>query len=189
LEGFYTGNNTMIATLRDLLGDPDATATDSVRVNLWRPDSLSNTSPEFSIPAIIHTNGTINANMPQGSFGNTYYISVTHRNSIETWSSVPVTVQDSTVFYDFTTGLGQAYGDGINSPMKDMGGVYAMYSGNVDQDPTIDINDMSATENDAFDFAFGYNTTDCNGDGASDALDMQIIENNAILQIYTARPY
>jgi len=189
LEGFYTGNNTMIATLRDLLGDPDATATDSVRVNLWRPDSLSNTSPEFSIPAIIHTNGTINANMPQGSFGNTYYISVTHRNSIETWSSVPVTVQDSTVFYDFTTGLGQAYGDGINSPMKDMGGVYAMYSGNVDQDPTIDINDMSATENDAFDFAFGYNATDCNGDGASDALDMQIIENNAILQIYTARPY
>jgi len=57
------------------------------------------------------------------------------------------------------------------------------------QDPTIDINDMSATENDAFDFAFGYNATDCNGDGASDALDMQIIENNAILQIYTARPY
>mgnify|MGYP003349968405 CR=1 FL=1 len=72
--------------------------------------------------------------------------------------------------------------------MKNIGGVYVVYSGDVNQDGTIDINDMSDVENDAFYFAFGYNITDCTGDGATDALDMQLIENNASLQLYLATP-
>ena len=48
---------------------------------------------------------------------------------------------------------------------------------------------MQATENDASNFSYGYNSTDCNGDGASDALDMQIIENNSFLQLFTAIPF
>ena len=126
--------------------------------------------------------------LPKSTIGSIYYIAIKHRNSIETWSATPIKISESN-YYNFTDSASKAYGDGINAPMKDMGnGEYALYSGNTDQDRTIDINDMSNTENDAFNFAYGYNNTDSNGDGASDALDMQIIENNATLQIYTARP-
>jgi hypothetical protein len=74
--------------------------------------------------------------------------------------------------------------------MKNMGnGVYALYGGDVNQDGTVDGFDLQATENDASEFAFGYNATDCTGDGASDGFDMQLIENNSALFLFMARPY
>jgi hypothetical protein len=47
---------------------------------------------------------------------------------------------------------------------------------------------MMNTENDAANLFFGYGITDCNGDGTTDILDMQIIENNSGLMIYYASP-
>jgi len=127
--------------------------------------------------------------LPSSVIGNDYYIVINHRNSIETWSANPVQI-NSTVNYDFTTSQSQAYGDGVNSSMKYMGsGVYAIYGGDVNQDGTIDILDLQWTENDASNFAFGYNASDCNGDGSSDGFDIQILENNASIFIYYARPY
>ena len=35
---------------------------------------------------------------------------------------------------------------------------------------------------------FGYDVTDCNGDGATDLLDLLLIEKNASDFIYMARP-
>jgi hypothetical protein len=67
-------------------------------------------------------------------------------------------------------------------------GVYALYSGDVNQDGGIDISDMQITENDASQFVFGYYNSDCTGDASSDISDMQIIENNAGLFIFYARP-
>jgi len=68
-------------------------------------------------------------------------------------------------------------------------GVYAIYTGDVNQDGSVDIQDLIQTENDASILAFGYNSTDCNGDGSSDLQDLNIIENNAALNLFTARPY
>jgi len=48
---------------------------------------------------------------------------------------------------------------------------------------------MQPTSIDASGFAFGYNVTDCNGDGSTDGFDMQIIDNNSSLFIFYARPY
>jgi hypothetical protein len=47
---------------------------------------------------------------------------------------------------------------------------------------------MQITENDASQFVFGYYNSDCTGDASSDISDMQIIENNAGLFIFYARP-
>jgi hypothetical protein len=92
--------------------------------------------------------------------------------------------------YDFTTGYNKAYNDGINNPMRNMGGgVYAIYSGDINQDGGVDISDMQLTENDVSNFAFGYNASDCQGDGGTDISDMQIIENNGGFFIFYARPY
>jgi hypothetical protein len=123
------------------------------------------------------------------SYNKSYYIAIKHRNSVETWSSIPIQIGESAT-YDFTNSLSQAYDDDNNPPMKNMGnGVYAIYGGDVNQDGAVDGFDMQPTENDASNFAFGYNATDCNGDGSTDGFDMQIIENNSSLFIYYARPY
>jgi hypothetical protein len=107
---------------------------------------------------------------------------------METWSASPVTIS-STTSYDFSTGLGQAYGDQINDPMKNMSsGVYAMYSGDVNQDGTIDLSDLTLTQNDVSNFAFGYNSSDCSGDGGTDLSDLIIIQNNATLFLFKATP-
>jgi len=188
LEGFYRGNGTMASTLSNLGISTDITATDSVQVNLWRVGSLSNASAAYSAKVILHKDGTASVQFPGATLGNSYYVSIKHRNSIETWSAAPI-VFTSSNNYDFSTGINQAYGDGINNPMKHMGnGVYAIYSGDVNQDGGMDLFDLQITENDASQSAFGYYNSDCNGDGSSDLFDLQIIENNVGLFIFYARP-
>ena len=189
LQGFYSGNGHMRNTLFDLGMSLDSTATDSVNINLWRVSNLSSSVPSYSYRTLLHNDGNINIDLPESSCGENYYIAVNHRNSIETWSATTVKIRDS-ISYDFTNSLNKAFSDGFNNPMIEVeNGVYALYSGDVNQDGTSDIIDMTFTENDALDFEFGYIKTDCNGDGGSDLLDMQIIENNASMYLFTARPY
>jgi hypothetical protein len=186
LEGFYRGNGTMAATLNDLGISADSTETDSITVSLW--NVASSTNEVYSQKALLHSDGSALVHFPIATLGNSYYIVIRHRNSIETWSASPISIS-ATTSYDFSTGLNKAYGDGVNNPMKNMGGgVYAIYSGDVNQDGGIDISDMQITENDASQFAFGYYDSDCTGDGGSDISDLQIIENNAGLFIFYARP-
>ncbi len=196
LEGYYVGNSTMTPTLRDLNLSTDPTATDTVTVNLWPPDSISvaGSMPSYSIKGILRTNGNLKVIIPKITLGKSYYLALKHRNSIEIWSANPVLITESTN-YDFTTGLNKAFSvqqtlDLTPTPVMRYleAGVYALYSGDVNQEGAIDLLDMQATENDAYAFYYGYNSTDCNGDGATDALDMQIIENNAALYLYLVRP-
>lgn len=86
-----------------------------------------------------------------------------------------------------------AFGDGINLPMQlvdNINGqnIYAIYSGDINQDGTVDGGDMLMAYNDAIDFAFGYNATDLTGDGATDGSDMAIIFNNSNLFLFKATP-
>ncbi len=109
------------------------------------------------------------------SSGN-YYIAVTHRNSIETWSKNPVafTAGDMTS-YDFTTSSSKAYGNNLVLKF----GKWCTYSGDVNQDGNIDVVDVSQVDNDVFNFVAGYVNTDVNGDNIDDANDLAIVDNNA----------
>ena len=189
LEGYYTESGTMMSTLYDLGLSTDPTATDSMEINLWSPDSLSNTTPIHSQKVLLHTNGSMTLSLPASLLGNSYYLALKHRSSVETWSATPLLISSSNQ-YDFTTNINAAYSSGLNDPMKQIAmGVYAIYGGDVNQDGGIDLLDMNITENDAAQFLFGYNQSDVNGDGSSDSMDMTIIENNAGQFIFYARPY
>ncbi len=189
LEGYYMGSGTMKSTLYDLSISTDPTATDSIEINLWSPDSLLNANPTYSQKGIVHTNGLISISLPGSLLGDNYYLAIKHRSSIETWSSSPVLITSNTQ-YDFTANINMAFGDGFNAPMKQVGtNMYAIYGGDVNQDGGVDLIDLTNTENDASQFAFGYNSSDINGDGSSDLLDLSIIENNASQFIFYARPY
>jgi hypothetical protein len=86
--------------------------------------------------------------------------------------------------------MSAAYGNGFNDPMKSISvDRYAIYSGDVNQDGTVDLFDNQITDNAAANLLFGYDVSDCNGDGSSDLFDLQLIGNNSTLLLYYARPY
>ena len=188
LEGFYIGSGKMSPTLSYLEFTTNINETDTLAVDLWSPAHLSNPMPDFSTKGILHSDGTVSLSYPATAYGYYYYLAIKHRNSLETWSAGPILISAVTQ-YDFTTNYNKAFGDGSNLPMKYMGsGVYAIYSGDINQDGGIDIFDLQQTENDASEFAFGYNSSDCQGDGGTDIFDLQMVENNGTLFLYYARP-
>jgi len=107
--------------------------------------------------------------------GTSYYIVVRHRNSIETWSKVTVTFTGGALTYDFTTAQTQAFGNN----MVNVGGEWSIYTGDVTQDGVVDGADLSAIDNDAFNFVSGYVPTDLNCDSIVDGSDAAFADNNA----------
>lgn len=187
LEGFYSGTQTMRSNLYDLGISTDDTETDTVRVNLWSYESLTNTEPDQTALAVLHTDGTATVHFPSSVTGSSYYIAVKHRNHVETWSKDPK-VFTAITSYDFSTALSKAYDDGIIAPMKNVGeNIYALYAGDINQDGAIDGQDMNFIDNEVG--FFGYNISDVNGDGATDGQDMNYVDNNSQLGLFFARPY
>jgi hypothetical protein len=70
-----------------------------------------------------------------------------------------------------------AYGDNQKEVEP---GVFAIYSGDINQDGVVDIFDVIDMDNDVISFAAGYVTTDLNGDGVVDIFDIIILDNNVI---------
>ena len=107
----------------------------------------------------------------------TYYYQILHRNAIETWSKSggESFTQGIKSNYDFTTMQSQGYGNNLiyKSPY------WCLYSGDVNQDGSIDGSDLSIIDNDATNFETGYRVTDINGDGIVDGTDLAIADNNA----------
>ena len=186
LEGFYDAGS-MRANMYDLGLSTDPTATDDITVNLWSAGSLPNANPDFTTTAMLHTNGTATALFPAGVSGNSYYIAIKHRNSMETWSKLPVLFSSNTS-YNFSNSLSNAYDDAVNPPMKQVGAsVYAIYGGDINQDGGIDGADMNVIDNQVG--FYGYDLSDINGDGGTDGVDMNYVDNNAQLGLFMARPY
>ena len=114
------------------------------------------------------------------TFGNIptdyYYLLVKHRNSIQTWSHFPINyINGRMTSFDFTISISQAYGNNMVE-VEDL--QFAIFSGDVNQDGSIDASDLLLVDNNTFNFAFGYFPTDLNGDNFTDAGDALIIDNN-----------
>jgi hypothetical protein len=104
-----------------------------------------------------------------------FYIVVKHRNSIETWSAVPVTPVNGLVQYDFTSQITSAYGNNL----KPLGSYFGIYGGDVNLDGVVDALDMISVDNLSAPGSGGYIPEDTNGDGIIDAPDMVLINGNA----------
>ncbi len=116
--------------------------------------------------------------------GNSYYIVAKHRTSIETWSAYPVEFLSDTTFYNFTTSLNKAYGNNMIS----INGIASFYSGDVNQDHTIDAGDVSIVDNASAIGLSGNVPEDLNGDGFVDASDLSIVDENAYNVISAVTP-
>ena len=57
---------------------------------------------------------------------------------------------------------------------------FALFSGDVDGDGAVDATDLSLIDNDAYNFSSGYLRTDINGDNFIDGTDFSIADNNSL---------
>ena len=122
-------------------------------------------------------------NIPPAFNGN-YYISIRHRNSIETTSSNPVSFSSAAITYEFDS-PSKAYGGNLQLMID---GAFTIFGGDVNQDGSIDTGDMTPVDNDSEAYQFGYINTDVNGDGTIDTADMTIVDNNSANYVESAHP-
>jgi hypothetical protein len=127
-----------------------------------------------STSAVLSSAGTAQFNFSNALDGTPYWLEVTHRNALETYSATTQSFTSGMLTYNFSNALTKAYGS--NMTLK--GGKYCFYSGDVSQDGTIDLTDLISIDNDNSNFVTGYTTTDCNGDSTVDLSDLIIVDNN-----------
>ena len=172
VQGYYIDIINQMKPLIDPVNQPNVF--DTIRIELHES---TNGNLAYSFPAIFDINGNSSISVPAIYFGNNYYIALRHRNSIETWSALPVLITNN-ASYDFSTGIAQAYGN--NMILVDVNGASALFTGDINQDGIIDSVDMNIIEDSANVFAFGYYySCDLNGDSAVDGLDMNFLDNNS----------
>lgn len=149
---------------------------------------LAQSTPPFSIVENfgiinLYVNGSCYIPLPSALSGN-YYVVITHRNSIESWSAVPILFTGNSILYDFTDASGKTYGNNARFTENR----YCLFGGDVNQDGVVDTGDMTPVDNDSNVFATGYLSTDVNGDGMVDTGDVTIIDNNSHLFINAITP-
>lgn len=148
-------------------------------------NAISPYSPVETNKAFLSGTGTAVLQFAKAIDGVNYYVVVNHRNSIETWSKSGGDVFSGGILnYDFTLNSLQAFG----SNMVLVGSKYSFYTGDVNQDETIDAGDLSSVENDAGSGLTGYNNTDLNCDDIVDASDLAYCDNNVGYGIIVIKP-
>ena len=123
---------------------------------------------------VLTTTGTVSLSVPS-ALSDSYFITLKHRNSIETTTAAPVSFSGGLINYSFDTPL-KVFGGNL---FQTNDGVWAIYGGDVNQDGVVDAGDMVLLDNDNSTFAKGYLATDINGDGIVDVGDMTILDHNS----------
>ena len=158
-----------------------ATATDYITVELHDPTTYALVDAQT---ATLNIDGTASATFTQPA-GN-YFIGIKHRNSIQTWTTNPVTCSVSTPLYNFSSAANKAMGDNM---IEVETGVWAFFTGDLNQDDFIDSNDFPDLDNDTFNgIAFEYKATDMNGDGFVDSNDFPVLDNNTFNGVTAVHP-
>ncbi len=172
LEGLYAGSGTMNQANSDTGPQFGPGIADQITVELHDPGNYSQI--DYAAPnSNLNTNGSVSLLIPAG-YNGSYYITVKHRNSIETTTANPVSFSGQVLNYSFDQ-ASKAYG---NNLLLMIDGTYTIFGGDVNQDGVVDTADMTPVDNDASNFVSGYLPTDVNGDGTLDTADMTTVDNN-----------
>ena len=181
LEGLYNGGGTM-RQAQDLLGAHcPAGIADTITVELHSSTLYATLIYSARVPLTI--TGTATVNVPAADNGS-YYITIKHRNSLQTVSATAQSFAGSLISQSFALPANVFGGNLVQ--MTDLS--YTIYGGDVNQDNIIDLSDSAPVDNKAAAFALGYLVEDVNGDGLVDLSDASIIDNNVSLFVGAVTP-
>jgi hypothetical protein len=131
----------------------------------------------------LNIDGTATVSIP-ATFADSYYVTIRHRNSLETTSAAPVDFSGATISQSFADPMNVFGGNvGLTVDLN-----YVIYAGDVNQDGSIDSGDYIDIDNDSFNYIAGYNPSDVNGDGTTDSGDYISVDNNGFNYIGAALP-
>lgn len=167
IEGMYEGNNFRSLDI----------ATAYLR-NTNSPYNIIDSSQAYNFNIFPFTN----------SLAGSYYFSVRTRNALETWYYTTVTLRDS-INDNINMYLSSSYAYGNNMKLVDSTPVtYGIYSGDINNDGTVDVSDVLKIYNDARILMLGYVPADLNGDNFVDSSDLIIAYNNMVNIVSVIRP-
>ena len=181
LQGLYVGSGTMTSAPFNADGISPNSIADSIIVELR---NASTQVLAYSKTSTISTAGISNVTFAGEASGGTYYIVVKHRNSIATWSANPVLFSAATS-YSFASSDAQAIGNNLANLGN---GVYGIFSGDLNQDGSVDFNDYPALDIASSDGVLGYDPNDLNGDAAVDFNDYPLIDINSSNGVISITP-
>jgi hypothetical protein len=176
LEGYYTGNQTMLP-----LVNPLDTITDTITISL--ADSTRNIV--YSQNINLGTHGWATAHFPLGVFEENWYLVIDQRNSLEIWSNGMFGIFSADTSYDFTNSATKTFGG--NQKLL-AANVYGMYIGDLNQDGVINADDMPQLIQDSQIFDNQIKLGDINGDGAAESQDCSVLENKFPLNLSVMIP-
>ncbi len=183
IQGYYKGSGQMTPVRKNAGLSSSNDEVDEVTVALYSPFNVNQVVATTTV--ILANNGNITAQFDTTLLAESqYYIAIQHKNTIKTWSATPVAIINGTT-YDFTTAASQAYG---NNQIEVAPRIYAIYSGDMNQDGTINDDDLPIFTTANITAAHGYIVSDLNGDGSVDLLDYPIYKNNAAASVNEVRP-
>jgi hypothetical protein len=182
LEGLYSGAGLMRQAWNETGPQYPAGVADHITVELH--DATVYSTVVWSLPGVaLSTAGTTTLNVP-ATYSGSYYITVRHRNSIETASAQPLSFAGSSISHSFGAPA-DVYGGNLRLSAD---GRHLIFGGDANQNGTVDTGDYSPVVNDASRYTRGYIYTDIDGDGSVDTGDYSIMVNNATRYVRTIHP-
>ena len=182
LEGLYNGGGTMRQAWNESGPQWPAGVADHITVELH--SSTNYATIVYTAPDIpLSTVGTASVSVP-AIYDGTYYITIRHRNSVETTTASPISFNSGTINQSFGV-LSNVYGSNLKAYYD---GYYLIYGGDVNQDGFVDSGDYPAVVNGNNNYASGYLSSDIDGSGYIDSGDFPIVINNNYNYIGTLHP-
>lgn len=155
---------------------------DSVTVELR--NSLNPNKIVEQKKVLIASDGTVQISFYNVTNNTPYYLVIKNRNSIETWSSLPINFINDLATYDFTTSSSKAFGNN----MKDINGYWCIITGDINQDGFIDAIDVVNVFINNVLSINGYVDTDLNNDFITDQNDLNLVFQNNITGYSIKKP-
>ena len=186
IQGFYKATGGMRAVLNPT-GSP--LIADSITIELHSASAPYSTVATVKGTMLI--SGVTQLQFPATTLGQSLYIVVKHRNSLETWSANPVSLLSGST-YDFSNAITKAFG----SNMIFLGGTsYGIFSGDISngittgaQDGAINLSDYNALQSNLPSLLTGYSILDLSGDQAVESGDYSLMENNMMIAPSVKKP-